>query len=38
MIFILHENKTFDSMLGNLSDHFGPYASLTYNNTNGDGR
>ncbi len=33
VIFILHENKTFDSMLGNLGAHFGPYASLTYNNT-----
>lgn len=33
VVFILHENKTFDSMLGNLGAHFGPYASLTYNNT-----
>ncbi len=32
VFFILHENKTFDSMLGNQSGHFGPYASLTYNN------
>ncbi len=40
VIFILHENKTFDSMLGNLGTHFGPYASLTYNNANttGNGR
>ncbi len=36
VIFILHENKTFDSMLGNSSGHFGPYASLTYNNTGGN--
>ena len=35
MIFILHENKTFDSMLGNHPDHFGPYASLTFNAANG---
>ena len=31
VFFILHENKTFDSMLGNLGSHFGPYASLSYN-------
>ena len=31
VFFILHENKTFDSMLGNQS-HFGSYASTTYNN------
>ena len=36
VVFILHENKTFDSMLGNLGSHFGPYASLTYNNTGGN--
>ncbi|MBV9179941.1 MAG: hypothetical protein JO356_01400, partial [Acidobacteria bacterium] len=35
VFFILHENKTFDSMLGNLGSHFGPYASLTYNASNG---
>lgn len=35
VIFILHENKTFDSMLGNLSDHFGSFAGLTYNNPDG---
>jgi YVTN family beta-propeller protein len=35
VFFVLHENKTFDSMLGNLSAHFGPYASLTYNNPDG---
>jgi YVTN family beta-propeller protein len=35
VIMILHENKTFDSMLGNLSQHFGPYASLTYTRPDG---
>jgi len=35
VFFILHENKTFDSMLGNSGDHFGPYSSLTYTNVNG---
>ncbi|BDI29725.1 hypothetical protein CCAX7_17760 [Capsulimonas corticalis] len=35
VFFILHENKTFDSMLGNQNGHFGPYASLTYNNPDG---
>jgi YVTN family beta-propeller protein len=35
VIFILHENKTFDSMLGSLSSQFGPFASLTYNNRDG---
>lgn len=35
VFFILHENKTFDSMLGDLGSHFGPYASLTYNAFNG---
>lgn len=35
VIRILQENKTFDSMLGNLSVHFGPYSSLTYNNADG---
>ncbi len=34
VIFILHENKTFDSMLGG-SAHFGPYASTTFANANG---
>ncbi len=28
VIFILQENKTFDSVLGNLTGHFGKYASL----------
>ncbi|HJY80700.1 MAG TPA: alkaline phosphatase family protein [Candidatus Binatia bacterium] len=35
VFFILHENKTFDSMLGNLSTQFGPFASLTFNNRDG---
>jgi YVTN family beta-propeller protein len=35
VIFILHENKTFDSMLGGLTSQFGPFASLTYNNRDG---
>ncbi|HEY3414011.1 MAG TPA: bifunctional YncE family protein/alkaline phosphatase family protein [Armatimonadota bacterium] len=35
VFFILHENKTFDSMLGSAGDHFGPYASLAYNNPDG---
>lgn len=34
VFFILHENKTFDAMLGNQS-HFGPYASGTFNNADG---
>lgn len=34
VIFILHENKTFDSMLGNQS-HFGVFASPFYNLPNG---
>ncbi len=35
VFFILQENKTFDSMLGSMDSHFGPYASLTYNNRDG---
>jgi YVTN family beta-propeller protein len=35
VFFILHENKTFDSMLGNLSARFGPFASLGYNDKTG---
>jgi YVTN family beta-propeller protein len=35
VIFILHENKAFDSMLGNLGSRFGAFASLTYNNRDG---
>jgi YVTN family beta-propeller protein len=34
VFFILHENKTFDSMLGNLSQ-LGPFASLTYTDSKG---
>ncbi|MBV9852150.1 MAG: hypothetical protein JO250_20990 [Armatimonadetes bacterium] len=34
VFFILHENKTFDSMLGNQT-HFGNFASLTINNAAG---
>ncbi len=34
VFFILHENKTFDSMLGNLSQ-FAPFASLTYTDSSG---
>ncbi len=34
VIFILHENKTVDSVLGNLT-HLGPFASLSYNNKDG---
>ena len=35
VIFIEQENKTFDSMLGNLGGHFGYYAGLYYNNIDG---
>jgi YVTN family beta-propeller protein len=35
VFFILHENKTFDSMLGNLSTRFGNFASTTYNDPKG---
>ena len=35
VFFILHENKAFDSMLGNLGDHFGPFASMTFNDAAG---
>jgi YVTN family beta-propeller protein len=31
VIFILHENKTFDSMLGNRQDHYGAFASTAFN-------
>ncbi len=34
VIFILHENKTFDSMLGNQA-HFGVFANPNYNSING---
>jgi YVTN family beta-propeller protein len=35
VFFILHENKTFDSMLGNDSGAFGPFASMVFNNQDG---
>jgi YVTN family beta-propeller protein len=35
VVFILQENKTFDSKLGNLGGHFGVFSSLTYNNADG---
>ena len=35
VIFILHENKTFDSMLGSESSHFGVFATNTFNAANG---
>jgi YVTN family beta-propeller protein len=35
VIMILHENKTFDSMLGNQSGHFGNFAGTTFNNIDG---
>ncbi len=34
VIFILHENKTVDSVLGNLA-HLGPFGSLSYSNKDG---
>ena len=35
VIMILHENKTFDSMLGSLGSHFGNFAGTTFNNPDG---
>jgi len=35
VFFIMHENKTFDSMLGNLGGQYGLYASTTFNNIDG---
>ena len=35
VVFILQENKTFDSKLGNLGGHFGVFSSLWYNNPDG---
>src|SRR5260370_35108548 len=35
VFFILHENKTFDSMLGNQSGKFGPFASTAFNDQTG---
>ena len=36
VVFILQENKTFDSTLGNLPGRFGKFASLQYNAANGN--
>ena len=36
VFLILHENKAFDSMLGNLGAHFGPYASTSFNAPDGN--
>lgn len=35
VFFILHENKTFDSMLGNQGAHFGNFAGTTFSNPDG---
>ena len=35
VIMILHENKTFDSMLGNLGTTFGNFAGTKFNNIDG---
>jgi YVTN family beta-propeller protein len=35
VFFILKENKTFDSMLGNRADHFGVFASTSFNDQAG---
>ena len=35
VFFIMHENKTFDSMLGNLGGQFGLFAGTTFNNIDG---
>ena len=35
VIFILQENKTFDSMVGDLSAHFGNFAGTNFNNKDG---
>ena len=35
VIFIMHENKTFDSILGNLGTQFGNFAGTTFNNIDG---
>ncbi len=37
VFFILHENKTFDSVLGNLGARFGNYASTNFNDKTGTG-
>src|SRR5262249_18327274 len=35
VIFVLHENKTFDSVLGTLTGRFGAFASTTFNSRAG---
>jgi hypothetical protein len=35
VFFILHENKTFDSMLGNQRAVYGPFANTTFNGQDG---
>jgi YVTN family beta-propeller protein len=35
VFFIMHENKTFDSMLGGLGSQFGNFAGTTFNNVDG---
>ena len=35
VFFILHENKTFDSMLGNMGDRFGVFASNVFHDRQG---
>src|SRR5207248_2710195 len=35
VFFVLHENKTFDSVFGTLGAHFGPYAGTNFNAANG---
>jgi YVTN family beta-propeller protein len=35
VFFILQENKTFDSMVGNMSDRFGAFAATTFNDKAG---
>src|SRR5262249_18506634 len=35
VFFILHENKTFDSMLGNHPEHFGPFAATSFTGEGG---
>ncbi len=36
VIFILKENKTFDSLLGNLKDHFGGLAGMVFHDRDGN--
>ena len=35
VFFVLHENKTFDSMLGNMKDRFGVFASTIFHDRTG---